>query len=88
MGDHRASIKLEFAMHGVEAKQNMFINWSPDDNGCDRRITEWFEAQVEKAMDKWSEEQWQADKENRSRQVEEADRKEFARLKAKFEPTP
>lgn len=27
MGDHRASIKIEFTMHGVTSKTDMWINW-------------------------------------------------------------
>ena len=27
MGDHRASIKIEFTMHGVTSKADMWINW-------------------------------------------------------------
>lgn len=29
MGDHRASIKIEFEMHGVTSKADMWVNWNP-----------------------------------------------------------
>ena len=31
MGDRRASIKIEFSMHGQTKKADMWINWSPSD---------------------------------------------------------
>lgn len=87
MGDHRASIKVEFEMHGHAAKHEMWINWTPDDQtGVDRRVTEWFEAEAQKAMDKW----WEAEEKAQDREQAEAEnreRAELARLKAKFEPS-
>ena len=37
MGDHRATVKISFSMHGVDAENEWWINWSPDDTGVDRR---------------------------------------------------
>ena len=84
MGEHRASIKVEFSMHGHTDKVDLWINWSPDDNGVDRRITEWVAKQAEKAMDKW----WNQDDRRESRRLadqEAAERAELQRLKEKYE---
>lgn len=42
MGDHRADIKIKMEAHGKTYKQDMWINWSPDETGCDPRVYEWF----------------------------------------------
>lgn len=75
-------------MHGIVEKADMWINWSPefgDSRGVDRRIIEFFERASNKAMDKYDEELWDSQEEERKRISEEKDRKEFERLKAKYE---
>jgi hypothetical protein len=42
MGDRRASIKIEFSMHGETKKADMWINWSSDYNGVDQRVLDFF----------------------------------------------
>jgi len=90
MGDHRASIKIEFEMHGIIEKADMWINWSPDfgdSRGCDQRIIEFFERASGKAMDKYDEELFESQLKERKKAEEEKDRKELKRLKAKYENT-
>ena len=84
MGDHRASIKLEMDAHGLHFKKTMSINWSPDEDGCDRRIIEWFSECWQKARAKYDREMWDADRERRERDVETSERAELARLTAKY----
>ena len=49
MGDHRATIKIEFSMYGYTEKADMWINWSaPDYTGVDERVIEFFAESVEK----------------------------------------
>ena len=88
MGDHRASIKLEMDAHGKNYKTEMWINWSPDNDGCDRRVIEWFADCWADAYARYNEAIWEADKERREKEQEEADRAIFNRLKAKFEQKP
>lgn len=87
MGDFRASIKIEFSMCGIERKCDMWINWSPEDGPgtLDRRVTEFFEEASLAGYAKFHEELSKADEENQARRKEEADRAEYARLKAKYE---
>lgn len=88
MGDHRASIKIEFEMHGHKKKTDMWINWWPDDwTGVDRRVTEWVKEQADIAMNKW------LSKENRREkqaivETERKEREQLAALKQKYENTP
>ena len=45
MGDHRASIKIEFSMYGETKKADMWINWSPYSSDCygvDQRVMDFF----------------------------------------------
>lgn len=52
MGDYRADIKLEFSILGETFKTNMWINYFPDNDGVDRRVTEWFSSHWELAKAK------------------------------------
>ena len=61
MGNHRASIKIEFRMHGVEDKTDMWINWSPDHTDCDPRIYEWFAEVAGRALAKYEEQRRERD---------------------------
>jgi hypothetical protein len=88
MGDRRASIKIEFSMHGETKKADMWINWSPDTSDCsgvDQRVLDFFSESAREMESKF----WQAIEEDaRTRRAEaeqEAERKEYERLKMKFE---
>ena len=86
MGDRRASIKIEFSMHGETKKADMWINWSPDDyDGVDQRILDFFSEAVRQMESKFWEAQERAASKQRKKAEEEAERKEYERLKAKFE---
>jgi hypothetical protein len=86
MGDRRASIKIEFSMHGETKKANMWINWSPDDyDGVDQRILDFFSESARHMESKFWEAQERAVSEQRNKAEEEAERKEYERLKSKFE---
>lgn len=88
MGDHRASIKIEFHMHGHEAKNEWWINWWPSDEcfeyKVDKRILEWFDEQHTKAMDNWHDMQCDA-AEAEAQRAKDEEYEEFLRLKEKFE---
>ena len=86
MGDHRASIKLSFSMHGIEKEAEMYINYYTDSNyGCDQRIIDFFTACHEEAMDKWEEIVWKSQEKERKLAQENYDRNEYERLKKKYE---
>lgn len=85
MGDHRCSFKATFEMHGIKDSCDMYINWSPDGDGVDRRITEWIEGLASKAMAKWHNEVEAERLERTKNESEAAERAQYERLKAKFE---
>jgi hypothetical protein len=81
MGDHRASIKIEFEMHGRKAETDMWINWSSDEAGIDRRIIEFFQNAADVAMIAYHEREWQEESSRRR-----AGNEENARLDAEYGP--
>lgn len=86
MGDHRASIKIEFSMYGETKEADMWINWSPDDyHGVDQRVIDFFEQSAQEMSAKCWERQYRAERRQKKKDEEEAERKEYERLKAKFE---
>ena len=81
MGDFRASIKINVEMGGVKDKTDMWINWSPNDDGVDDRVISFFRNWSEKATNKI-----RGDIEDGFAANEEArERAQYERLKAKFE---
>lgn len=81
MSDYRANIKIEFTMFKKTFKTEFdWINYSPDENGIDYRIAEWFC------------EKWEYFKELSEMTIAEAQKKlneekeyeEYLKLKAKF----
>lgn len=88
MGDHRASIKCQVSMHGVEDSCDMWINWFEDSSDCcgiDQRVVDFFRNWAIKARQKYDDEQWEAQEEKREREERERELAELARLKAKYE---
>lgn len=81
MGDHRVSIKLEFSMHGHEAKNDWWLNWS---DSVPQRVAEWVEENKDKAMAKFMETQFEA-QERVDAITENLEREQLAKLKAKYE---
>jgi hypothetical protein len=69
MGDHSASVKIEWSMHGHKDKMDMWVNYHPSDNcyeyKIDRRVLEWLDAAYKKSMDKWDDMQFEAEEERR-----------------------
>ena len=90
MGDHRASIKIEFSMHGHEDKCDMWLNYFPNEDctSClvDRRVLVWLSEAYETAMHKYFEAKYDADMIAAAKQ-ENKEREELARLQAKYGKT-
>jgi hypothetical protein len=91
MGDHRADIKIEFSMYGKTENAEFWINWFPEHNGVDRRITEWFKEQAEAFRSEWEAQLTREALASRRKQMsddEYHERKMLAELKAKYEDEP
>ena len=52
MGMNRATVKMSLDIHGQHYEHEMWINWNPDGDGCDRRVAEWFADKVADAENK------------------------------------
>lgn len=88
MGDHRASIKIEFSMYGETKKADMWINWSDASSECsyvDQRVIDFFQESYQAMYDNYMEESRREAQKRIAREAEERERKEYERLKAKFE---
>ena len=84
MGDHRASVKLSFDMHGVKKETEMWINYYPNECGIDSRIIEFFEECHMEAMEKWHEMSRKAEEKENKLADEQRDLREFRRLSKKY----
>ena len=68
MGDHRATIKIEFEMHGVTTKQEMWINWWPGAwMELPKSVTDAFKEAEWKSLAAFYERQDEADAETKAR---------------------
>jgi hypothetical protein len=85
MGDHRAEVKVSMHLHGKTYEAHWgWINWDIH-AGIDRRVTEWFEECSRDALNRFQDEMWEAERENREAETERKDRAEYERLKAKYD---
>ena len=85
MGDHRASVKIEFTIHGQTYRMDSYINWFDDGTGVDGRVIKFFSDSWQDARARYDE-QLAAYEEERDREDRErAERAELERLKAKYE---
>lgn len=91
MGDSRASIKIEFTIYGETDKADMWINYDGlqgEVSGVDDRIVSFFRDHFEKAYHAFRAELFRQDFERTTKEREDAERREYERLKAIYSPTP
>ena len=87
MGDHRANIKLEFTIHGKTYKTEFgWINYSDNGYGVDERIIDWFAECWSDARERYQVEVDAYHAKEHAKEIEDAERKQLATLKAKYEP--
>lgn len=85
MGDHRINLKITFEMHGHKEELDAWWNFSAGDvPGVDHRAIEWLQAQYEKAMDSYLDDQF-SDETRRQAEIERTEREILERLKDKYE---
>jgi len=84
MGDHRASIKIQFEAHGVKKETDMWINYYPDETGVDRTVIEWFKEVWEECLAKYHTLIDEGIAERAAKEKEER-RKQYEELRAEFE---
>lgn len=85
MGDHRAEIHCQMKLHGKEYKLDLdWVNYSPDNDGCDSRVTEFFERSWNEAYARWQEEVYESQKAQRIINQEKQERKLLQELQEKY----
>ena len=85
MGDHRADVKIEFTIHGKTYKMDSWINWFDDGTGIDARVVEFFRVSWEDAKARYDAQISELYLRDHARDIEARERREMARLKAKYE---
>ena len=87
MGDHRASIKIEFQIYNSKVyKMNSSCNYSPSD--CcrmDAHVINFFQKAYEESRAEWDAELYKRERERNKEAEEKAERLLLAELKAKYE---
>lgn len=75
MGDHRASIKINFQMHGVTSECDLWINWWRGAwDELPTAVTDFFRDAEAKSMTAFDNEQDKCEDEKRAARKEVADR--------------
>lgn len=89
MSDHRFGLKIEFSIYGMNFEWEPDLNWHAHDGGCDPRIIDWFDACYNEARAAWDHQNAIEDQAKEARRIEQSERAELTRLKAKYEwPNP
>ena len=52
MSDHRATVKMQLDIYGQHYEHEMWINWNPDEAGCDSRVAQWYADRYADALNK------------------------------------
>lgn len=89
MGDSRASVKIDFSIYGKSYKYDGWINWFTeeyDGNYIDQRILEFFDKSYRDARWDYDEASRIEAKRRAAQGLEDEERAELNRLKAKYEP--
>ena len=83
--DSRFHLKAEFTIYGQTHKYDCSLNWSADPGEIDVRITAWFLQRYNESYTTWLEQLHANELERDQKLIEQAERAELARLKAKYE---
>ena len=82
MGDHRASCSIKFEFHGKLYEISFdWLNWSPNEDGIDHRVVEFFRQAHNDGMHRYHEGLLEVE---RGRE-EDAERALYEKLKQKYE---
>ena len=85
MGDHRASIKIEFSLPDKTYTQEWWINYWPDETaGVDHRISNWFSNCWEEYLLRYKMREQERYEREHQAEIEVSEREELARLKTKY----
>ncbi len=85
MGDHRASIKVEFKLPNKTYRMNWgSVNYWPDDNGIDSRVREFFEESWDDYKSWYNDLVTREHREQHKAEIEAQERRQLAELQAKY----
>jgi hypothetical protein len=52
VSEHRATVKMGLDIYGQHYEHEMWINWNPDEAGCDSRVADWYADRYADALNK------------------------------------
>lgn len=85
MSDSRFHLEVKFQIYGKTYEWKPSLNWSDNGDGIDQRIVDWFRDSHNKAYYEYQASNMAAECQYAARKAAEDERKEYERLKAKFE---
>ena len=86
--DSRFYLTVKFSIYGKDYEwKNASLNWFDNGDGIDQRIVDFFRQAHDEAYAEHQQAVYEADKDRREREQVEAEKKELARLTAKYHPT-
>jgi len=85
MSDSRFNLEVKFRIYGKTYEWEPSLNWSDNGDGIDQRIVDWFRKSHDKAYQDFLESRHKYFAAEEKRKTEEVERKEYERLKAKFD---
>ena len=85
MSDSRFNLEVKFQIYGKTYEWKPSLNWSDNGDGIDHRIVDWFRDSHDAAYSDFLKATRKYLAAEEKRKTEEAERKEYERLKAKFD---
>jgi hypothetical protein len=87
MGDHRATVKIEFTFHGKTYKMDSWINWScwgSDESGIDQRVVDFFREATRDGLARYEAAEAERYQREHAAEIEAHERAQLARLQSKY----
>lgn len=84
MGDHRATVKIEFTIHGKTYKMDSWINWFDDGTGVDQRVIDFFRDSWDDARARYDAQQAEYWARENAAKIEAEERATLDRLQRKY----
>lgn len=84
MGDFRADVQIQLHLIDKDYKFDAWINWFPDGEGVDHRVMDFFREAWADAKSRYDINMERAYREAHAKEIQEAEKRELARLSAKY----
>ena len=86
MGDSRYNLQIKFSIYQDTFEMNSSCSYTPDSEGMDEYIKQWFIDKYQIARDNWEAVLYEHDRKMREEQEKIARQKLYLELKKEFDP--